>query len=162
MNVIPSHYKDDHRITSEDLFDAQSFENLAHIALAELQSLGDNVSIVCGPITTGGRGSIKENVRVFGACISKLSETGVLFNQVPYEGSIARLREVWEKEGNTGYCMPILETFYAALFASGHITKAYFIPGWESSFGARWEHDKMKEHGVEIIYLTPEWVENIV
>ncbi|MDB5188186.1 MAG: hypothetical protein JWO50_706 [Candidatus Kaiserbacteria bacterium] len=162
MNTPPSHYTDDHRITSEDLFNASSYEELAQIALGELKSLGNAVSIVCGPITTGGRGSIKDNVAVFGATIKKLSETNILFNQVPYEGSIARLRQIWHNEGNTGYCMPILDVFYAQLFESGNITKAYFIPGWESSFGARWEHNEMKLHGVEIVYLTDEWIDSII
>jgi hypothetical protein len=52
--------------------------------------------------------------------------------------------------------MPILETFYHTMFSSGRIRKVYFIHGWESSFGARWEHDLCEKLKIEKIYLSPE------
>ena len=33
--------------------------------------------------------------------------------------------------------------------------KGRVIKGWESSFGASWEHDRAQELGIEIIYLDP-------
>jgi hypothetical protein len=51
------------------------------------------------------------------------------------------------------YPMPILEEFYLPLYQSGRIKKFFFVSGWESSFGATWEHDRAKELGIEIHYL---------
>lgn len=147
---------------NQEVYPAATFEELAALAVDHIKQLGPGSAIVCGPLSTGGRGSSAENARVFGATIEALGRDHKVFNQIPYEGTLGTLRKQWEEAGNTGYCMPILEIFYDALFNSGMISTAYFIPGWESSFGAQWEHDHMKKNGVEIIYLTDEWIDGII
>lgn len=122
---------------------ADTFEELAEKAIATLDGkMG--LCIVCGPITTGGTGNQTYNFQIFNAVIRGLERSGKqLFNQVPYEFGLRKLAHAWEAAGNTGYCLPILTEFYAKLFESGAICEGYFIPGWESSFGARWEREKL-------------------
>ena len=143
---------------------ADSFEELSEIGVAKLHEIGTEVGIVCGPLSTGGLGNALDNFNVFKATIEELGRQGhTIFNQMPFESSLGRLRQRWEaeQEGVVGYCMPILTHFYAPLFGTGRITKSFFIPRWESSFGARWEHEKMLEHTIEIIYLPADWAKTI-
>ena len=146
----------------EDRFNADSFAALAEIGLAELKKLGSGLGIVCGPISTGGLGDAEKNFEVFNAAIWSLQRKGhKLFVQIPYEGSLGRLRQRWEADNpeNTGYCMPILTEFYGPLFKSGLIDFSWFIPGWQSSFGATWERNELQELGVGIVDLTPDWIQ---
>ena len=124
---------------------AESFEALAEIAIA---SLGNQkgLGMVCGPISTGGTGNQVHNFEVFNATLRGLERRGVkLFNQVPYEYGLRKLAYAWEAAGNTGYCTPILTVFYARVFESGAISQGWFIPKWRTSFGARWERQKLKD-----------------
>ena len=144
----------------DDGYQANSFAALAEIGIIKLQELGANSEIVCGPISTGGFGNAKTNFKVFNAAITRLIAEGhKIFNQMPFEGGLGRLRLLWERErDNTGYCMPILTEFYGPLFETRLITLAHFIPGWESSFGAKWEHDELQKLGARIQYLSKEWI----
>lgn len=47
--------------------------------------------------------------------------------------------------------MPILEEFYLPIFSSGRIKEAWFIPGWRTSTGARWEREKLTAFGVQTV-----------
>ena len=135
---------------------APSFIELADKAVDSLKARRQQcLSIVCGPITTGGTGNQVHNFEIFNAAIRGLERRGVgIFNQVPYEFGLRRLALEWEARGNTGYCLPILEVFYARLFESGFITQGWFIPGWQSSFGARWEREKLSSRGCIIHDFT--------
>ncbi len=133
---------------------ADSFEELAHTALTNLRGEKD-LSIVCGPITTGGTGNQMYNFEVFNAAVRGLERRGRrLFNQIPYEYGLRKLAHEWEKTGNTGYCMPILTIFYARIFESGAIAEGWFIPGWKSSFGACFEREKLMKEKCVIHDLT--------
>lgn len=141
-----------HELQSNGI-EADTFEALADIAVKNLG--GQGLSMVCGPITTGGTGNQTYNLQVFNATVCGLERRGKrLFNQVPYEFGLRRLMHGWEAQGNSGYCMPILTVFYARLFESGAITEGWFIPGWQSSFGARWERDKLTNKNCVIHDLT--------
>jgi len=81
---------------------------------------------------------------------------------VPYEERILFFRKRWQDSDpeNVGkYYMPILEEFYLPIFKEKLIKKAWFIPGWESSQGARWEREKLAEFGAEIVDLTNEEID---
>jgi hypothetical protein len=137
-----------------------TFEELADVGVQELRKFHHGGGFVCGPISTGGLGSMEKNNEVFQATIAYLQAKGEeVFNQHPYEEAMIRLREEWWKQPeNTGkYCTPIMDVFYARVFDTGLITKAWFIPGWESSVGARWEREYYSRSGVEIVDLTPEF-----
>lgn len=134
--------------------EADTFEALAEIAVKNLNN-GRGLSVVCGPITTGGTGNQTYNFDLFGAAVRGLERRGKqLFNQAPYEFGLRRLAHKWKAEDNSGYCMPILTIFYARVFESGAITEGWFIPGWKSSFGARWEREKLAKEGCTIHDFT--------
>jgi hypothetical protein len=135
----------------------ESFDALADAAHEKLLLLGRGTGLVSGPITTGGLGSKDENLLLFGHTIDRLRQTYKLFDQRPFEHAIHRLRVNWVAAGNAGYCDPILHVFYRRVIHSGLIGYAFFIPGWESSVGARWEHDELRKAGARIEYLSASW-----
>lgn len=125
---------------------ADSFSELANLALEELRNQGGNMCVVCGPITTGGRGSAEDNIAALKAVIAHLQDVGErVFDQTPYEATLWTLKDRWELAGHKGYCLPILTEFYLLLYQSGMITKAYFLPDWHSSTGAAWERRMLSE-----------------
>lgn len=142
--------------------DAESFDALAKMAVANLKDM-QHLGMVCGPITTGGTGNQIHNFEIFNAAVLGLQgREKKIFNQVPYEFGLRRLAHKWEAEGNTGYCTPILTVFYARVFESGAIDEGWFIPGWRSSFGARWEREKLAEQGCKIHDLTHADIRNFL
>ena len=73
---------------------AKSYRELLIVAIDVLDVMRDqkpwkHIAMVCGPITTGGRGSRDENLKVFSRAIAKLSADGLLvFSQMPFEDSM--------------------------------------------------------------------------
>ena len=139
-------------MTGEDYADiatAGSFTELAEIALRILERMGDGVGMVCGPISTGGLGDVRKNLERFNQAIETLEGLGNgVFNQMPFEDAIQRLRD-W----NVPYDERILTEFYAVIFKSGRIEKQYFIHDWPTSYGSTWERRQAAERGSEIIDL---------
>lgn len=144
---------------------ATSFAELSMIAIRELTLFTGGAEIVCGPISTGGRG-LDNNILVFGRSITRLLEQGKeVFSQVPYEEKIFELRRKWQEvspENNGKYCLPILEEFYRPLFATHRIRVAWFIPGWESSQGAQWERNELTRLGASVCDLDERWVDEML
>ncbi|MDB4984074.1 MAG: hypothetical protein JWM20_253 [Patescibacteria group bacterium] len=141
------HYWANHHHKLPDL---KSFEEMVILAHEVIDAISGEVAMVSGPISTGGLGSREANlIRLDEAITSLVSEGHIIFDQAPFDTKmnefVAHIKE--------GYPMPILEEFYLPLFKSGKIKKFFFVPGWESSTGASWEHDRAKELGIEIIYL---------
>ncbi|MFI5260238.1 MAG: hypothetical protein ACHQU0_00355 [Candidatus Paceibacteria bacterium] len=132
----------------------ESFDGLADIAIRDLRFQGSSI-LVCGPITSGGTGHPMLNLEIFNATIDGLKSEGVnIFSQIPYEHGLRKLAYAWEAEGNTGYCMPILEIFYERVFATRLIVEGRFIPRWQSSRGATWERQSLPKHGSGINDLS--------
>lgn len=135
----------------ESGIEAESFEALAAIACEQIRQRGKSLSIVCGPISTGGAGHQMWNLQIFNAVVAGLQRLGIdLFDQVPYEFGLRRLANAWHAEGHEGYCMPILDVFYREVFECGYINRAYFLPGWTSSTGAKWERRHFDAAGVPV------------
>jgi len=131
---------------------AESFSDLVPVAIDILECFEEPVTIVSGPISTGGLGTRERNMAVFRAVIQRLqSQNRSVFDQTPFENVLFRISREWFRQ-NPGevYCMPILEDFYEPIFSSGLISRIAFIWGWQSSFGARWERIKAIEIGLEI------------
>ena len=140
-----------------------SFEELAGHAVTKLTELGRHVAVVCGPISTGGTEHQTYNFQIFNAAVHGIAAWGVAtFDQTPYEFGLRKLGIAWEAAGNTGYCMPILEVFYARLFDSGLVATGWFIPGWQSSIGARWERRKFQSNGIPIVDLNASHIEHFL
>ena len=144
---------------------ADSFSALSLLALAELRQKGLSFAIVCGPITTGGRDSVEENVRAIRLVIDHLTKywEEQIFDQLPYEATLWTLKDEWEaQECHTGYCTPLLKEFYLPVYQSGLIHRAYFLPGWDSSIGARWEREQLTQLKIPIIDLPEETVNRLL
>lgn len=126
-----------------------SVEELRDFALDILGKIEGEVGMVTGPIGSGGLGSREKNLERFREVVAqKYDEGQSLFDQMPLQDKI---KEFYDKSG--GDKMLILEGLYLPLFKTGKIKKFFFMPGWESSLGAQWEHDRAKELGIEIVYL---------
>lgn len=132
---------------------ATSFSDLAVIAVSVLSRMPPPISQVCGPISTGGLGSLEKNLAVFDAAIDRLIKQGiVIFDQMPFEDHMFRIMEDgWGTRQNNA----LLTDFYLPIFESGRIARLYFISGWESSKGANWEHQQAQRLGLEIVYPAP-------
>lgn len=132
----------------KDLNDAKTFADMVPIAIRVIDRMPDPVRMISGPISTGGRGSIEENLHFFSVTINLLYNTGIsVFDQTIFDDVIQDRRE---KMKHDGYCMPLLEEFYLPIFKTGKIDLMYFLPDWESSFGAKWEREQCKILNIEI------------
>lgn len=56
--------------------EADSFEKLANIAVAQAMEMKKKLAIVCGPLSTGGTGHQMMNFHVFNATIAGLKAQG--------------------------------------------------------------------------------------
>src|SRR5688572_27674653 len=96
---------------------SNTFEELLETAYFEIsQLLQEPVGIVCGPITSGGLGSMDAKLAHYEGWINKLKSEGEnKSSQIPYEKPMQRIKK-------TPYYDPtwnhILETFYGSLFKS--------------------------------------------
>lgn len=143
----------DRFVTDEDRKEVEkavTFEELRAVAARILQRMPQPVGMVCGPITTGGTGSVQKNLTILRRAIQALEKEGQhIFDQTFFETPMFRIKE-------TPYCrgdLHLLETFYLPLFEAGLIKALHFLPAWSSSDGATWEHGAGFRLGLEIKYL---------
>ncbi len=159
------HHETDIEQFKRDCATADSFAELLPIALSELRKFPNGAEMVCGPISTGGRGNPEENLRIFNLAIRQLQREGrPIFSQLPYEERIFFFRNRWRAEDPvrlTQYFMPILEDFYRPIMQTGLIKRGWFIPGWESSFGTRWERSELTGAGIEVVDIAKEWIDSL-
>lgn len=135
----------------EELETVASYSELFPIAERILKRMPPPVSQVCGPISTGGLAFSRENMKCFEETIEKLSDMGlVVFNQIPFERPMSRI--LTTKNPND-YDHSLLIDFYLPLFESGLVHVLHFLPDWQSSTGASWEHEQAKRLGLKIVYL---------
>lgn len=128
-----------------------TYSDLYKVAVAVLERMPRPRAQMCGPISTGGVGSVEENLRRFEVAIEKLlKEKITVFDQLPFEMSIRKIRQLNNKEG---YDMDLLKDFYLPIFESRLVDALYFLPDWQSSTGAKWEHEQALRLGFKIIYL---------
>ena len=111
---------------------------------------------VCGPMSTGGLGSLEGNMERFARAITVLEERDYLvFNQIPFQEAIVRL--TYHHAGGA-YRIDILEVFYRRIFECGLVNRTFFLPDWESSTGARWEREFAGAIGIPIENFPHEWL----
>lgn len=136
--------------------EAKNYEELLDVALNVLWDFhGVNshkpVAMVCGPISTGGKGSRKKNLEVFSKAIDRVSIGGLLiFSQMPFEDDMERIY----KSDPALQSLKLLEEFYLPILKTGFIKLMCFLPGWENSIGASWEHDQAKKLHIPVLYLS--------
>lgn len=134
----------------KDVGSAKNFKDLYVVAHRIFNHMPDSIGQVCGPIATGGLGSVEANLKKFDETIKKLQSEGkIIFDQIPFEWPMQDLKKT-VLEGRDS----ILNDFYLPIFESGKVKTLYFIKGWESSYGATWEHEQAQKIGIDIIYLN--------
>lgn len=140
--------------TSEDfnsLDTATNVRELFSIAQHIIERMPKPFGQVCGPIATGGLGDIESNLHAFNKTIQTLQDQGiVVFDQMPFEIPIQNMKKHL-KPGE--YFGDVLEYFYKPLFEMGVIGTMYFMPNWQTSKGAMWEHEEAKRLEIKIVYL---------
>lgn len=138
---------------------AATLREVAEIALGHLyrlQSYGRPIVQICGPMTTGGLGSLSANMRRFECAIAGAAGAGhLVFDQIPLQAAIIRITD---HHNSTEYNVDILEVLYAPIFGSGCINTVFFIPGSETSRGATWERRKVMGLGIEVFECPLPWV----
>lgn len=126
----------------------ESFKELLTIWNKIFDRMPNGFIQVCGPIASGGLGSVEENLKVFDGTIRTLQQEGnIVFDQIPFEKPMQELKKKVSDGAKT-----VLEDFYLPIFESGKIGQCYFIKGWETSVGANWEHDQAKRLDITIVY----------
>jgi hypothetical protein len=137
----------------ENLEKVDSVQDLYIIAQSIISRMPKPFIQVCDPVAlNGGLGSIEANLNAFNETIKKLQKQGLnIFDQMPFEDSMQKLKVKLAVEGK--YFNNILTDFYYPIFESGLIEAFYFMPNWETSRGAKFEHKKAKELGIKIVYL---------
>lgn len=134
---------------------AKTYTDLFDIAIDFIPRMPQPLVQFCGPISTGGKGSIESNLAELDKAILFFATKGVsIFDQIPFEEPMQRI-----KSNKEGYNYDLLNQFYVPIFELGYIKKFVFLPDWESFLGAIWEHDWAKEHGIKIEYLPYDWYE---
>ena len=113
------------------------------------------IVILCGPISTGGAGSRKENLKIFSKAIERAKTGGLyVFSQMPFEDDMDR---IYKSDPNL-QGTKLLEEFYLPLFQTGLIKILMFLPGWQESVGATWEHRTAEKLDIPRIYLAESYV----
>src|SRR3712207_5793403 len=98
-----------------------SLRELADVAIGMLQRLqaqypGKVIHQLCGPMTTGGLGSLDLNMLVFQRAIDVARQNGlVVFNQLPFQKAMMRLVDC---SGRIGYPHALIDDFYYHVFWS--------------------------------------------
>lgn len=142
---------------------AKSFEELGHVGVAIQRRMPRPLHQVCGPISTGGAGCREKNSKVFLASIQLLASHGLsVFNQMPLQDGMGKLEAEWRLGNGDGYCMPILEGTYRTLFGARLVSVGYFLPGWESSTGTRWERKLLTSLDIEVREFPASWYQTVL
>ncbi len=150
-------------IEIQALAGVSTFEELAEVAVCivgRMSATGKEVVQICGPMSTGGLGNLKDNMARFRLAIDRAAENGILvFDQIPFQNEIIRLCSF--KEGQDKYDWEILEVFYKRIFESGYVHRALFLPGWEDSVGASWERELTTKLGLIVEDYPVEWLQDL-
>jgi len=154
---MPKHWKEE---DFEVLKTATTFAELAEVALSILKRMKDDgceITELCGPMSTGGLGDMERNFDFFRFAIKRARDNGLtVFDQTPFQEVIQRFsNHLVHGEYNTD----ILDLFYKKIFESGLISRALFLPLWETSRGSRWEREFIGTLPIQIEEYPTLWLE---
>ncbi len=115
------------------------------------------IAMLSGPISTGGKSSRTENLAIFSRAIQRVSADGlIVFDQMPFEDDIGRIF----KSDPTQHELRLLEEFYRPILETKVISLLCFLPKWETSFGANWEHGQAKRLKIPRLYLAESYIKD--
>src|SRR3989344_4776501 len=76
-----------------DIARAKTFEELLEIALNVVHRMDGEVAMLCGPITTGGAGTMEENMKRFTVATLWMWRNGRrVFSQIPFEDRVQEIK----------------------------------------------------------------------
>lgn len=155
MNTLthPVHFRFWNAALKRQLEVVQNFAELACVFVDVTGHLPGKACMASGAISTGGFGTKRKNMRVFERGVEVLEELSglTILSQMPLEQKMGELARSWFKRNPTAtYCEPILEIVYGTVMATHKIEAFYFMPGWRSSRGARWERRECPKWGIQI------------
>lgn len=126
-------------------------KTLAGGAIERLKELPHPVVRVSGPLTSGGYG-YDENLRRFLIAQETLRAEGYTvfdyFDGNYDERQIIPLKLPWEE---------VMEHYHVPIMETGLLSVMFIMPLWESSNGAKVEHDFALKTGMTINYLPEKW-----
>lgn len=137
------------------------------IAMDMVSLTEGNLALVSGPISTGGKNSINENLIDFNRDVSlsakRLNKIGTkVFNQMPFEPFFSAIHTMIDADSNDSYKGQIyLDHFYGPLLETKKFSTLVQRKGWETSTGATWEYEKAKKLGMRIIQMDVEIMEEL-
>ncbi len=143
-------------VNLKEIREAKNYGELLFVAIEVLQTMREEsflkpIAMLCGPISTGGSGSRSTNLEVFGRAIERASADGLfVFSQMPFENDMGRIY----KSDPALQGLRLLEEFYRPIFELGFVNLLCFLPGWENSVGATWEHEQAEKLNIPRIYLS--------
>ncbi len=123
------------------------YGELLRKALSEIEALGNETVMVCGPLRGQAGDNMHSNLGILQEKIREISKAYTVFDQTGYRES-----ELTDPPHEIEMKMDI---FYRGILTSGKISRIYVLPGWETSSGTQREVGYAKESGVEIEYLSP-------
>jgi hypothetical protein len=136
-----------------DYASIERLRELAQNAIVRLTALPQPVVRICGPLTSGGKG-YDENFARFAAATRILTEKGyTVFDYFDHDDEevIKALNLPWPV---------VMEHYHRPILETGLITTAFFLPEWQSSHGATWEHEMAEALNLEIREFPEEWFSN--
>lgn len=146
----------------EAIKNIQSLEEAVKIActvLDRMHQTGKPIVQICGPMTTGGAGSFRLNMRRFRKAITKAHEKSnyLVFDQMIFTQAFVHL---FNRRGETKeYWIDLIDHFYGEIFRSGYFKGTLWLRDWESSTGARREHEIAQECNLFMEDYAEEWLQ---
>ncbi len=128
----------------------EELKNLADRSIESLKTMQHPIVRVCGPLTTGPH-SYDENIKRFAKAEAVLTEKGY---------NVFYLDDTENEIQGKNYSWPdIQQYFHEPILRSGLIDMAFFLPDWQASTGATWEHNIIeKETNIKIEYIEESWL----
>jgi hypothetical protein len=150
---------------------SETLRHLANVGIRMVQELQDHspdgsVTILSGPMTTGGVGSFEGNIHLFEHAIDVVREHGyIVFNQLPFQHGLIRILNLhkdkvfFEPGGDPKtYPQQILDGFYWPLFEARGLDHLLLLPTWVTSNGSTQELTKAFDiGGIKIEEIHDDW-----
>lgn len=136
--------------------DYHQLSEIALIVLREMATHGRPIVMISGPMSTGGLGSFKANMKNFRKAVEQAKRRGVfVFDQMPFQDAMIRISRFVE---GAKYDKNILHVFYRTLLRSGLVNEVLFLEDWSSSKGARFERKECLAVGVPVEKYPMHWL----
>lgn len=138
----------------------KTINELLTVSLEAIKSFPDKaVHMIIGPMTTGGTGSFESNMARHEKVVRHFWAQGIcVFDQSRIDDDMNRILSTTTFDG---YPWLLFDDFFGPLFESGVISKLHLLPGWETSTGTKWEQEKALSVGIELNYLTEDFIASI-